>query len=108
MEFKCTNCGSTKVYAKPQGRRMGVYCAECNSWIAWTTYSKMKDIYKQIESEDLPDNVAMRNIFKRSGVTTMKCSKCDCLLFNSCQPKVKGQFDLVNANYCPNCGRELI
>ena len=108
MEFKCTNCESTKVYAKPQGRRMGVYCAKCNSWIAWTTYSNMKEIYKTIELEDLNDNVSLRDIFKRSGITTMKCSKCGCLLYNSCKPKVQGQFNLVNAKYCPKCGRELI
>lgn len=108
MEFKCPKCENTKVYAKPQGRRMGVYCSNCSSWIAWTTYSNMKKIYKQIKLEDLPDNIAMRDIFKRNKITTMKCSKCSCLLYNSCQPKAKGQFDLVNANYCPNCGRELI
>ena len=108
MNYKCKNCGCEKVYAKPQGRRMGVYCAECNSWIAWTTYTKMKEIYKQIGSDDLNDHVSMRHIQKYGGATTMKCSKCDCLLYNSCEPRVRCQFDLVNAKYCPNCGRELI
>jgi hypothetical protein len=68
----------------------------------------MTEIYKEIENEELNDEVSIRKIFKRSGIVTMKCSKCDCLLYNSCQPKVKGQFDLVNAKFCPNCGRRLI
>ena len=108
MDFECPKCGSHKVYAKPKNRRMGVYCAECNTWITWTTYSHMQEIYHNLEAEDLPDNISLRHIRKRSGVTTMKCSKCGCLLYDSSQPKIMGQFDLVNANYCPNCGKELI
>lgn len=87
---------------------MGIYCAECNTWIRWTTYKKMTDLYKQIKQEDLNDSVAIRRIFKRSGVTRMNCGRCDCLLYCSLEPKVKGQFDLVYAKYCPSCGRKLI
>lgn len=106
--YKCPDCGSKKVYSKPQGRRMGVYCADCNRWIAWTTYHGMTEIYKEIESQDLNDKVAMRKMYKRSGTLRMTCSKCGCLLYNSNYPKVEGQFDLVNALYCPRCGRQLI
>ena len=108
MDFICPKCNGHKVYAKPQGRRMGVYCSGCNTWITWTTYSRMMEIYSQIETEDLPEDISPRHIFKRSGVTTMKCGKCNCLLYSSTQPKIQGQFDLVNAVYCPNCGRKLI
>ena len=34
----------------------------------------------------------------------MNCEKCGCLLYDSTSPKVEGQFDLVNAIYCPKCG----
>lgn len=108
IEYKCVKCGCTKVYAIPNGRRMGVYCADCNEWICWTTYRNMCEIYKNIDEESLNDSVSIRRIFKRSGVTTMKCSKCNCLLYNSGTPRVRGQFDLVNAKFCPNCGRKLI
>ena len=108
MEYTCTQCGCHKIYAKPNGRRMGIYCSDCNAWIAWTTYTKMCEIYKAIEEESLNNGVALRKIFKRSGITTMKCGKCDCLLYNSCKPKIQGQFNLVNAEYCPKCGRKLI
>lgn len=110
MNFVCKKCGCTKVYAKPSGRRMGVYCSDCNEWITWTTYSKMTEIYKQIEEDpsSLNDSVAPRKIKKYGGTTKMFCSKCGCLLYNSDFPKVRGQFDLVNASYCPVCGRTLI
>ena len=68
----------------------------------------MVELYKLIEEKDLNDDVALRRIYKRSGITRMNCSKCDCLLYSSFQPKILGQFDLVNSSYCPNCGRKLI
>lgn len=105
--YRCPKCGGDRVYAKPSSRRIGLYCAKCQSWICWVTYSKMCDIYKRgDESHD--DRVSKKKILKRSGITTMRCSKCDCLLYNSCKPKVQGQFDLVNAKFCPKCGRELL
>lgn len=106
--FKCKKCGCDKVYAIPSGRRMGVYCAECNEWIAWTSYRKMREIYSAIDENSLNDKVAIRKIFKKRGITTMRCSKCDCLLYDSSTPKIQGQFDLVNAKFCPRCGRGLI
>ena len=108
MNYKCPKCGDTEVYAKPNGRRMGVYCLKCNSWISWTTYSQMCEIYKQLENKDLNDDISIRKIRKRNGYTTMECSKCGCLLYNSCSSRPQGQFDLVNAIACPKCGRKLI
>ena len=107
-EYKCPKCGCEKVYAKPQGRRMGVYCADCNTWIRFTTYKKMKDIYNNLDEENLNDEVSVRRIKKLGNVTRMYCSKCQCLLYNSNYSKIEGQFDLVNANFCPRCGRKLI
>ena len=106
--YECQKCGCTDVYAKPSGRRIGLYCNDCNTWICWTTYAKMRDIYKTKDESELNDKVALKKIFKRSGITTMRCSKCDCLLYNSCKPKAQGQFNLVNAKFCPKCGRELL
>ena len=108
MEYICPECGHNKVYVKPNGRRMGVYCADCNTWITWCTYKIAQSIYEEMKSQPLNDKVALRKIAKRTGITTMRCSKCDCLLYNSSFPKVLGQFDLVNARFCPTCGRELL
>ena len=68
----------------------------------------MTELYKKIKQEDLNDSVAIRRIYKRSGVTRMNCGYCDCLLYCSLEPKITGQFDLVNAKFCPSCGRKLI
>jgi predicted RNA-binding Zn-ribbon protein involved in translation (DUF1610 family) len=110
--FQCKKCGSDKIYAKPQGRSMGIYCAACQAFIAQTTYRRMREIYDELDEKDLNDNLSLRKIRKRivlgKKITTMRCSKCGCLLYSSVFPKVEGQFDLVNASYCPQCGRELI
>ena len=108
MEYKCPNCGCERVYAIPKGARQGVYCADCNKWICWTTFRKMKEIHANLDSDDLNDDVSLRKITKKNKITKMSCEKCGCLLYNSNYPKVEGQFDLVNAIYCPKCGRKLI
>lgn len=106
--YQCKECGSYNVYAKPGGRRSGVYCADCDKFICWVEYEEVRELYnKKIEESCLDDTVAQKKILKRSGITTMRCSKCDCLLYNSCKPKVRSQFDLVNAKFCPKCGRML-
>ena len=108
IKYKCKKCGCEKIYSKPNGRRMGIYCIDCGSWICWTKYSTMIEIYKNISDDDLGDRLAKRKIYKRNGITNMKCSKCMCLLYDSRYPKTMGQFNLVDASYCPRCGRELI
>lgn len=108
MTYVCPKCESERVYVKPNGRRMGVYCADCNTWIAWTTYRNALKLYGEIEEQNLNDDISIRRITKRKGNTKMTCSKCGCLLYNSDFPKVLGQFNLVNAKFCPDCGRELI
>ena len=107
-EYKCPECGCERVYSIPKGLGHGVYCAECNTWICWTIYKKMKEIYKQIDNDSLNDDVSIRKTKTRNGITKMNCEKCGCLLYDSTSPKVEGQFDLVNAIYCPKCGRKLI
>lgn len=106
--YTCKKCGSNRVYAKPTGRTIGVYCVDCGEWICQTTYSKMLDMYRSLTNEDLGTNIALREIRKRSGVTMMRCKDCRCLLYSSLFPNPQGQFNLLNAKYCPQCGKELI
>lgn len=87
---------------------MDVYCSDCNTWICKTTHRKGIDIYRKINLDDLNENVTMRKFSRAGGALRMTCAKCGTLLFNGAFPRVEGQFDLVNANYCPVCGRELI
>ena len=67
-----------------------------------------QDLYNKISKEDLGENAALRNIKKRNSVITMKCTNCGCLLFNSLFPHPQGQFNLLNAGFCPSCGKRLI
>lgn len=108
MDYVCKHCGSAKVCIKPSGRRYGVYCSECDSWIEWTTLRGALEFHKDIDPEALDEHMALRKYTKRNNRVTLKCSKCGCLLNDSLQLKVRGQFDLINARFCPNCGRELI
>jgi len=108
MEYICRQCGCKKAYALPKNNRFGVYCAECNAWITWTTYNGMRELMGELDENDLNDNLSPRYIKKYGQIITMKCKKCGCLLYDSSHPKSDGQFNLVNASYCPNCGRKLI
>lgn len=102
------NCNHTNYYAKPSGRRIGVYCTDCNTWICWTTYSKMCELYEHKENELIDDSTAYKRISKsKNRVITMQCSKCDCPLYDSSKPRIQYRFDLVNANFCPKCGRRF-
>ena len=108
--YTCKKCGSTRAYAIPSGRRMSIHCADCDEWICFTTYKKMLELYRKIQDDPdfLGDSLSLRLIRKWKGKTTMSCSKCDTLLYSSAFPRIKGQFDLVHARFCPNCGRKLI
>lgn len=107
--MNCKNCKSNKYYAKPSGRKIGLYCADCNTWISWITYSDICKIYEDKENELLDDNVAFKRISKsKKRVTTMQCSQCGCPLYDSSKPRVQYRFNLVNAKFCPKCGRQFI
>lgn len=108
IEYICKNCGGNKVFVRPSGRRMAVYCANCETYICPTTYTVAQSIYKEMNPEDLSDSLSMRKFRKCAGATVMECSRCGCLLYNSAFKKIEGQFDLVNARFCPDCGRKLV
>ena len=95
------NAVATIIIAPPEGIDIKVYCATCNAFICRTTYDKHKEIYKNIDEDTLNDDVALRRIFRRSGITQEHCGKCNCLLYSSWQPKIVGQFDLRHAKFCP-------
>ena len=87
---------------------MGVYCADCNSWICWTTFDKMRKIQGKVDESTLNDHMAIRKFKVRNGTKMILCSKCGCLLYNSKEPPPQSQFNLLAAKFCPNCGRELL
>lgn len=50
---------------------------------------------------------AKKRMARYAGNTIIKCSECGCLLYRSNAQKPEGQFDLINAVFCPLCGREF-
>ena len=111
IKYVCPKCGCTNVYPKPNEtrRKIGVYCAECKSWINWVNFQTAQEIYENLEQRIRDnDKIAIKKITQRDGTTIVRCSKCKCLFYNSLMPRVTGQFDLINAKFCPECGRELL
>ena len=39
-----------------------------------------------------------------SGDVELRCPICKSLLYDSYFPKPQGQYNLINAKYCPECG----
>ena len=114
MKFKkdyvCKNCGCNRAFARPTSdNKHGVYCANCGERITYTTYNGMLEINERYRlTLKKSDKYALRNFRRYQNSIRMTCSNCGALLYNSSFPKIKGQFNLVNASYCPNCGKELI
>ncbi|MGN0394922.1 MAG: hypothetical protein ACI4EF_06130 [Coprococcus sp.] len=105
----CTQCQSNEYYAKPSGKRIGIYCANCDGWIRWIKYSDYLKIYADKLNEPMKDNEALKKIYKSPRrIVTMHCSECGCPLYDSSKPPVKFRFNLVNAKFCPKCGRKFI
>lgn len=107
-DYICDKCGCTIVIAKPSGPTISVYCSRCRHKIANTTYAGMLAIYEKLKGTPLGEEFALKSVKKNGKVVRMNCSKCGCLLHNSSMPRPRGQFDLVDADYCPKCGRELL
>lgn len=109
MDFTCTKCSSPNVTVKSKGKRIGMYCRDCGAWIKWLTYIEMLKVYRHLDSSNqLPEKTAYKKIgtFKES--INMRCSHCGCPLYNSAVQTPKGQLDLSEANFCPQCGYEFI
>lgn len=108
MNYECKKCGQTEVYVKQVGKQTGLYCSKCSAWIKWLTKPEIKEVYEVIKEYYKDRDIAFRTFIKRNGATIIKCSECNCQLYNSNMPKPQGQFDLIEAKFCPQCGKELI
>jgi DNA-directed RNA polymerase subunit RPC12/RpoP len=107
-KYICRKCGSENVEIKQAGKQTGAYCKDCKAWIKWLNNKEIKEIYAHIKELTGGNGKAFRTFIKRKGgITIIKCSNCNCQLFNSDAPEPVGQFNLLNASYCPKCGAEL-
>ena len=109
MKHSCNKCKSKNIYVKQANTRTGLYCADCGAWIQWLTYRETMRAYEYMKNNDmLPDDVAYKRCGRFGNSTIVKCSNCGCQLFHSTAPKPIGQFDLIDADFCPSCGRKFV
>ena len=109
MQYACKKCGSEKIEVKQANKRTGSYCMDCGAWIEWLTSRETLRMYKHLEEKKLlPPDKAYKRIGRLGKFAVGKCSNCGCQLFNSGVAKPLGQFDLMDALFCPKCGREFI
>lgn len=109
MKYSCRKCSSENVYVKQANKLTGMYCADCGAWIQWLTYRETLRTYDYMKKKGLlPEGKAYKRVGRFRTSTIVKCSNCSCQLFHSDSLKPLGQFDLIDAKFCPQCGFEFI
>lgn len=106
--MQCKKCGCKEIVVKQANTQTGAYCAKCGAWIKWLRGSEINETYKTCFENPENRQKVSRVFIKKKGVTTIKCSSCRCQLYNSNAPEPIGQFNLLLAKFCPQCGAELI
>lgn len=104
----CPKCGCTEQEIKLTKRSFGVYCKSCGYRIA--SVSKQRDFNKDNRKlvAEAGDRYATKKIRKIGDNTVITCDICGCLLHSSRLPPPEGQFDLLDAAFCPMCGNEFL
>lgn len=103
--FTCRKCGSDEIIIRQVGEKRGVYCKDCMAWIAWVDTA---DIRKLRSKTERAEDEAARVFKKFENGIKMSCGNCKTLLYNSAKKRPEGQFDLLEAKYCPYCGKRLV
>lgn len=110
--YKCPVCGSTEIYTKPHNTVYSVMCLDCGSFIRNVKYKEMQEINREIDRQSQENPIegksSRRRIVRRNNMVKMFCGFCGSMLYSSEYPAPEGQFDLVNAVFCPECGKFLI
>lgn len=82
---------------------------ECKSLVRWLNSKiEVRDAYEQLIDKESIVGRAIKKIIKYGRTTTIRCEKCNCLLYSSNADPPAGQFDLIDASFCPNCGAEFV
>lgn len=107
-DFKCKKCGGIlKVMQTSQ--KTGLYCAKCGAFDRWLNRkSDVKEAFNLLISREDARGKAIKRVTKYGGNTVIRCEKCDCQLYSAAAPRPLGQFDLLDANFCPKCGVEFV
>lgn len=108
--YTCPKCGShdIRIGRTELNNKTSIYCDSCNTFISFVKNpAEKREIYKML-LEDSNDEYALKVISRYGNNTTIRCEICGCPLYSSTAPQPKGQFDLINANFCPICGAEFM
>jgi len=106
--FKCRYCGSENFKFKQAGKYTELICEECGKFIRYLRKGDdLKNAFEILRKQG-KDNRASKVIRRYGHNLTIKCSKCNCILFNAAAPYSEKQFNALNSNFCPNCGTEFV
>lgn len=106
--YRCKKCNSIQIFIKTSGNHTGAYCKKCGKFIKWLDKREIIRIQAEKKTDKSNEEKIGRIFHKKNGIITINCSKCGCQLYNSMAPTPVGQFDLVDAKFCPKCGGEFI
>lgn len=104
----CKKCESNNYEIKQSKTKTGAFCKDCGAWIKWVKSEEINNYYKTELSKPENKDKVKRSILNRNGITRILCDRCKCQLYNSNAPEPIGQFNLLNAKFCPQCGAELL
>lgn len=105
----CPYCESDKLELRQNNRKTSLYCASCGRFIHYvTTSAELKRRYEAMELSGLSGHMGYKTFRRLRRNTLIHCSECDCLLFSSRDGNPPGQFNLLNASFCPKCGVEFV
>lgn len=112
-EEKCPYCKGTERYIKTMRVGATIFCRNCHNKIGNVrSHTQVKEIIKEMKEYEKSlgeEGKAFKVTTKYStGSVRIRCSNCRCLLFDSEYPEQGAQVKLINANYCPMCGKEFV
>lgn len=108
FEFKCPKCKETAPTLRQMGTKIGVYCKNCGKWLFWVNDRyEMRKVKKAI-LDSQSDDKAWRDFSYRKDGIVVSCGECNSMLYDDRQPAPGRYFNLKNAKFCPNCGKEFI
>ena len=104
----CPRCGSKEQTVKLTKKSIGIYCKNCGLRMASASKQRELNQNNKVLVGEAGDRYATKRIRKYGNNTIITCDICGCLLHSSKFPPPEGQFDLVDASFCPACGNEFL
>lgn len=108
MDFECKKCGSEYIGVKTIEGKAKIYCKDCGAFIKNIDYKELNAVFRYMKRYGYDDGKTFKNISNRNGYSLLRCANCGCQLYRTGAPRPVGQFDLLDAKFCPQCGREFV